>query len=57
MRLKYRLKSAMCALMPDQVLVERVWVGNFMTALDMAGVSLSLMLIDDLRLRRLDAPT
>ena len=40
-----------------QVEVERVLVGAFMTALDMAGLSLSLLLLDDARLARLDAPT
>jgi len=39
------------------VVVERVLVGAFMTALDMAGWSLSLLVLDDLRLCRLDAPT
>lgn len=37
--------------------MERVLVGAFMTALDMAGLSLSLLLLDDARLARLDAPT
>lgn len=32
-------------------------MGAFMTALDMAGLSLSLLLLDDARLARLDAPT
>ena len=32
-------------------------VGAFMTALDMAGLSLSLLLLDDARLARLDTPT
>ena len=40
-----------------QVVVERVLVGAFMTALDMAGWSLSLLVLDDLRVCRLDAPT
>ena len=37
--------------------MERVLVGAFMTALDMAGLSLSLLLLEDARLARLDAPT
>ena len=37
--------------------MERVIIGAFMTALDMAGLSLSLLLVDDTRLARLDAPT
>ncbi|WP_068300425.1 dihydroxyacetone kinase family protein [Pararhodobacter sp. CCB-MM2] len=36
--------------------VERVWAGTFLTAIDMAGVSLSLMALDDDRLAALDAP-
>jgi triose/dihydroxyacetone kinase / FAD-AMP lyase (cyclizing) len=37
--------------------VERVYTGSFLTSLDMAGVSISLLGIDDQRLRWLDAPT
>lgn len=37
--------------------VPRVYVGSFMTSLDMAGFSLSLLLLDDARLAALDAPT
>ena len=37
--------------------VERAWCGNFMTALEMPGCSLSLLAVDDARLNRLDAPT
>ncbi len=36
--------------------VERVWAGTYLTAIDMAGVSLSLMRLDDDRLAALDAP-
>ncbi|MCW1932338.1 dihydroxyacetone kinase family protein [Pararhodobacter zhoushanensis] len=36
--------------------VSRVWAGTFLTAIDMAGVSLSLMALDDDRLAALDAP-
>lgn len=35
--------------------VERAWAGNFMTALEMPGMSLSLMAVNDKRLERLDA--
>jgi len=35
--------------------VERCWCGSFLTALDMAGCSLSAMRVDDARLERLDA--
>jgi dihydroxyacetone kinase len=37
--------------------VERVYAGTFLSALEMAGVSLSVMALDDARLARLDAPT
>lgn len=37
--------------------VERVWTGNFLTALDMAGCSLSVLAVDDELLADLDAPT
>ncbi|GAB1381442.1 dihydroxyacetone kinase family protein [Pararhodobacter aggregans] len=36
--------------------VARVWSGTYLTAIDMAGVSLSLMALDDERLAALDAP-
>jgi ATP-dependent dihydroxyacetone kinase len=36
--------------------VERAWCGNFMTALEMPGCSLTLLVVDDARLTRLDAP-
>lgn len=35
--------------------VERAWCGQFMTALEMPGMSLSLLSLDDARLARLDA--
>jgi triose/dihydroxyacetone kinase / FAD-AMP lyase (cyclizing) len=37
--------------------VERVYIGEFLTSLEMAGVSLSVLRLDDRRLSRLDAPT
>jgi dihydroxyacetone kinase len=37
--------------------VERAYAGTFLSALEMAGVSLSVLLVDDARLARLDAPT
>jgi dihydroxyacetone kinase len=39
------------------VAVERCYVGSFLTALEMAGVSLSVIALDDARLARLDATT
>lgn len=37
--------------------VERVYAGTFLSALEMAGVSLTVLPVDDRRLARLDAPT
>jgi dihydroxyacetone kinase len=37
--------------------VERVYLGTFLSALEMAGVSLTVLPVDDARLIRLDAPT
>ncbi|WNG16261.1 dihydroxyacetone kinase family protein [Cystobacter fuscus] len=37
--------------------VERAWSGEFLTALEMPGCSLSLLKVDDERLHRLDAAT
>src|SRR5262249_36824527 len=39
------------------VAVERVYLGTFLSALEMAGVSLSVLRVDDARLARLDAAT
>jgi ATP-dependent dihydroxyacetone kinase len=39
------------------VTVARLWSGNFLTALDMAGCSLSVLAVDDDLLGALDAPT
>ena len=37
--------------------VERIYAGSFLTSLDMAGISISLLGVDDERLRWLDAAT
>eukprot|EP00271_Cylindrocystis_brebissonii_P002683 TRINITY_DN13449_c0_g1_i1.p1 TRINITY_DN13449_c0_g1~~TRINITY_DN13449_c0_g1_i1.p1 ORF type:complete len:609 (+),score=108.67 TRINITY_DN13449_c0_g1_i1:397-2223(+) len=37
--------------------VERVYAGTFMTSLEMAGLSLSILKVEDAILKRLDAPT
>ena len=37
--------------------VARIWAGTFLSALDMAGVSVSLLEVDDEMLTALDAPT
>lgn len=39
------------------LVVERLWSGCFLTALEMPGVSLSVLRVDDARLALLDAPT
>lgn len=39
------------------IMVERAYCGTFLTAIDMAGVSLSLLPVDDAMLAGLDAPT
>jgi dihydroxyacetone kinase len=48
--------AALGQLAASGIAVERAWTGSFLTALEMAGVSLSLMKLDDERLARLDAP-
>jgi dihydroxyacetone kinase len=37
--------------------VERIYAGTFLSSLDMAGISISVLGVDDERLRWLDAPT
>ncbi len=39
------------------IVVERAYVGRFLTALEMPGISLTLLDVDDARLAALDAPT
>src|SRR5690606_9334254 len=39
------------------LILERVWAGTLLSALDMPGFSLSLLRVDDRRLALLDAPT
>ena len=38
-----------------QVRVVRAWAGTFLTSVDMAGISISVMKVDDGRLQLLDA--
>lgn len=47
--------SALRYLADKDIKVERAWAGTFLSALEMAGVSLSLLRVDDERLRWLDA--
>ncbi len=39
------------------LVIERVYAGTFMTSLEAAGISLSILRVDENRLKRLDAPT
>ena len=57
MELAIVARRALAALRGRGIQVERAWAGNFMTALEMPGCSLSLMVVDDARLGRLDLPT
>lgn len=58
MELYVAARAALAALEGKyQVTVERTYVGPFMTSLDMAGISLTLLLVDDDTLERLDAAT
>ncbi|WP_176061370.1 dihydroxyacetone kinase subunit DhaK [Paraburkholderia sp. BCC1876] len=47
--------SALRYLAGKSIKVERAWAGTFLSALEMAGISLSLLRVDDERLRWLDA--
>lgn len=49
-------RAAMAALRHRNIAVERVWCGNYLTALDMPGCSLSVLPLDDARRTALDAP-
>jgi ATP-dependent dihydroxyacetone kinase len=55
MELAIVARRALAVLRDRGFRVERAWAGNFMTALEMPGCSLSLMIVDDTRLARLDA--
>ena len=48
--------SALRYLRERHINVERAWAGTFLSALEMAGVSLTLLRLDDERLAWLDAP-
>ncbi len=49
-------RHALGALRGLGLTVERAWCGNYLTALEMPGFSLSLLDVDDARLALLDAP-
>ncbi|MBV8552407.1 MAG: dihydroxyacetone kinase subunit DhaK [Acidobacteriaceae bacterium] len=57
MELAVVARRALASLHSRGLLVERIYAGAFMTSLDMAGVSVSLLRLDEERLRLLDAPT
>ena len=50
-------RSALIQLADAGLIVERTFAGTFLSALEMGGVSLSLLDLDDARLARIDAPT
>jgi dihydroxyacetone kinase len=57
MELAVVARRAVANLRARSLIVERVWSGTFLSALEMAGCSLSLLPVDDARLAQLDAPT
>ncbi len=57
MELAIVARRALAALEGRGLAVERAFAGTFLSALEMAGVSLSVLRLDDRRLARLDATT
>ena len=57
MELAIVARRALAVLRERELAVERVYPGTFVSSLDAAGISLSLLKVDDARLRWLDAPT
>ncbi|MDB5369510.1 MAG: Dihydroxyacetone kinase, ATP-dependent [Roseomonas sp.] len=57
MELAIVARHALAVLRGKGIVVERAWTGQFMTALEMPGCSLTLLRVDDARLARLDAAT
>ena len=57
MELAIFARRALSSLESRGLIIERVYAGYFMTSLDAAGASLSLLRVDDQRLKWLDAPT
>ena len=57
MELAVVARTAIALLRTRGVVVERAWSGTFLSALEMPGVSLSLLRLDDERLALLDAST
>jgi dihydroxyacetone kinase len=57
MELAIVARRAVAVLEERKLILERVYMGTFLSSLEMAGVSLSVLSVDDKRLSRLDAPT
>ena len=57
MELAVVVRGALANLRGRGIRVERAWTGNFMTALEMPGCSLTLLKLDDERSVLLDAPS
>jgi dihydroxyacetone kinase len=57
MELAIVARRAVAILQERRLVLERVYLGTFLSALEMAGVSLSVLPVDAERLARLDAPT
>jgi len=57
MELAIIARRALAVLREQGIVVERAWSGSFLTALEMPGCSLTVLKVDDERLRRLDAAT
>ncbi len=57
MELAIVVRHALALLRGQAFHVERVYAGTFLSSLDMAGISISVLGVDDDRLRWLDAPT
>jgi ATP-dependent dihydroxyacetone kinase len=57
MELAVVARHALATLRARGIVVERVWTGVLLSALEMPGCSLSLLKLDDARLGQLDAPT
>jgi dihydroxyacetone kinase len=55
MELMIVARRALATLEAAGIVVERTWAGTFLTAIEMAGCSLSLLALDDARLTWLDA--
>jgi dihydroxyacetone kinase DhaK subunit len=56
MELSIVMRRALGFLRGRGIMVERAWTGNFLTALEMPGCSISVLQVDDERLALIDAP-